>query len=167
MKLFDEKFKNNKIKYISQCFLATMAVLVVLLILDTMSNAAVIAALGASSFIAFTMPHADASRPRFLIGGYLVGTASGALCHYLSTLGALRELLVIPEFANVVFGAAAVGLAIFVMVIINTEHPPAASVALGLVLNECSLMTVAVVLIGIVSLTIIKSVLKPVLINLL
>jgi CBS-domain-containing membrane protein len=60
-----------------------------------------------------------------------------------------------------------VGLAIFVMVLTNTEHPPAAGVALGLVLGECSILTVTVVLVGIVLLSLIKRVLRPVLKNLL
>jgi len=167
MKVFDEKFGRNKVRYILQCILATLAVFIVLLILDVVSNAAIIVALGASSFIVFTMPEAQASRPRFLIGGYLVGIAAGCLCHYLSLVPLLRQLPIIQEFSYVVFGAMSVGLAIFVMVITNTEHPPAASLALGFVLNEFNYRTVIVVLIGIISLVVIKTVLRPVLKNLL
>jgi CBS-domain-containing membrane protein len=167
MKVFNEKFRRNKVRYILQCILATLAVFIVLLVLDAVSNAAIIAALGASSFIVFTMPEAQASRPRFLIGGYLVGIVSGCLCYYLSLVPLLRQLPIIQEFSYVVFGAMSVGLAIFVMVITNTEHPPAASLALGLVLNEFNYRTVIVVLIGIISLAVIKTVLRPVLKNLL
>jgi len=167
MKVFDEKFRSNKVRYVLQCILATLSIFIVLLILDAVSNAAIIAALGASSFIVFTMPEAKASRPRFLIGGYLVGIAAGCLCHYLSLVPLLRQLPIIQEFSYVVFGAMSVGLAIFVMVITNTEHPPAASLALGLVLNEFNYRTVIVVLIGIISLSVIKAVLRPVLKNLL
>jgi len=167
MKVFDEKFKGNKVGYILQCVLATLSVFIVLLILDAVSNAAIIAALGASSFIVFTMPQADRSRPRFLIGGYLVGIAAGCLCHYLSLVPLLRQLPIIQESSYVVFGAISVGLAIFVMVITNTEHPPAASLALGLVLNECNYITIVVSLVGIISLSVMKAVLRPVLKNLL
>ena len=167
MKVFDEKFRGNKARYILQCILATLSVLIVLLSLDAMANAAIIAALGASFFIAFTMPEAQVSRPRFLIGGYLVGIAVGSLCHYLSSVPLLMQLPISQNLSYAVFGAISVGLAIFVMVITNTEHPPAASLALGLVLNECNYMTVGVVLIGIISLSVIKAVLKPVLKNLL
>ena len=66
MKVFDEKFRGNKARYILQCILATLSVLIVLLSLDAMANAVIIAALGASFFIAFTMPEAQVSRPRFL-----------------------------------------------------------------------------------------------------
>jgi hypothetical protein len=53
------------------------------------------------------------------------------------------------------------------MVITDTEHPPAAGLALGLVLDEYNHRTVAVVLIGVMALFIIKTVLGPVLKDLL
>ena len=167
MRVLDEKFKGSKGRYVFQCFLATLSVLAVLLILDVISDAAVIAVLGASSFIAFTMPEAHASRPRFMIGGYLVGIAAGGLCHYLSLAPPLAQLPVFEETSCIVFGALAVGLAIFVMVVTDTEHPPAAGLALGLVLEEYSLTTVVVALVGIVSLSVVKAALKPALKNLL
>jgi len=167
MDLFDTKFLKNKLRYLLQCLLAALSVLVMLLILDALSNAAVIASLGASSFIAFTMPHAQVSRPRFLIGGYVVGVGAGTLCHWLSQLTSPTSLPVLQDQSYVVFAAAAVGLAIFVMVVTNTEHPPAAGVALGLVLGECRPMTVVVVLLGIIVLSILSKLLRPILRNLL
>ena len=61
MRVLDEKFKGNKRRYLVQCILATVSVLAVLLILDVISDTAVIAVLGASSFIVFTCPR---HRPR-------------------------------------------------------------------------------------------------------
>jgi CBS-domain-containing membrane protein len=167
IKLFDDKFKNNKLRYILQCFIATLTVFIVLLILDALSNAVIIASLGASSFIAFTMPHADVSRPRFLIGGYFVGVFIGAGCYYLSQISFLKQIPFYHNVSYIFFGALSVGLTIFIMSVINTEHPPAASLALGLVLNECHPVSIIVVLIGIISLCFIKTILKRFLINLL
>ncbi|MFQ6101476.1 MAG: HPP family protein [Anaerolineae bacterium] len=167
MKVFDERFKDDKARYILQCTLATLSILIVLLILDAMTDAAIIAALGLSSFIAFTMPGAQVSRPRFMTGGYLVGAAAGGFCYYLSLIPSLTQLPIIQEIHYIVFGALAVGLAIFVMVITDTEHPPAAGLALGLVLDEYSHRTVAVVLVGVVTLSLIKAMLRPVLKDLL
>jgi len=107
------------------------------------------------------------SRPRFLIGGYIVGISMGLLCHYLSLLPLLAQLSIIQEFPHVVFGALSVGLTIFVMVITDTEHPPAAGVALALILNELSYMTIFVAMAGIVSLCIIRYLFKSALRNLL
>jgi CBS-domain-containing membrane protein len=39
--------------------------------------------LGLSTFIAFTMPKVEVSKPRIMIGGYIVGIVVGCLCHYL------------------------------------------------------------------------------------
>ena len=165
MNVFDERFRSNKVRYLSQCILATLSVFIVLLFLDAIADVAVIAALGASFFIAFTMPDKQVSKPRFLIGGYLVGIAAGCLCHYLSSVPLLMQLPMIQKSSYVVFCAISVGLAIFVMVITNTEHPPAAGLALGLVLNF-NYMTVVVVLIGIISLSVLKTVLRPTLVDL-
>lgn len=167
MKVFDDRFAKNKARYILQCLLATAAVAAVVLMLNAISNIAVIAALGASFFIAFTMPHADVSRARFLIGGYLVGVVSGTICFWVSQVPAIAACGLVEGYGCVIFGAAAVGAAMFTMVITNTEHPPAASVALGLVLGEWHYLTVVVVLVGIVAVVALKKLLKPVMINLL
>lgn len=167
LNILDEKFKTHKARYVLQCTLATCAVFVVLLVLDVLYDTVIIAALGASSFIAFTMPRAQISRPRFLIGGYLFGIIAGVLCHYLSTWLPLAQWHVVQEFSNELFGALSVGLAIFLMVVTDTEHPPAAGLALGFVLNDWNYFTVIVVVVGIVSLSAIKALLKPVLMDLL
>jgi CBS-domain-containing membrane protein len=137
------------------------------LILEAISNAAVIASLGASSFIAFTMPHAKVSSPRFIIGGHVVSVGAGSLCHWLSRLASLTSLPVLADHSLVVFAAVATGLAMFVMVVTDTEHPPAAGVALGLVVGDCRPITIAVILIGVVVLSVLRTVLKPILKNLL
>ena len=55
----------------------------------------------------------------------------------------------------------------FTMVVTRTEHPPAAALALGLVLNEWSLLTLIVVLSGIIGLSIIKQLIMPALLDLI
>ena len=165
MKLFDAKLAGNKGRYVGQCLLATASAMVVLLVLDVMSNAAIIASLGASCFIAFTMPHGAISSPRYLIGGYVVGLAVGTGCYWLGQAPWLQPWF--PSYHHVIFGALAIGLATFIMVVTNTEHPPAAGVALGLVLQEWSPLTVVVVFVGIVLLWTIKRLLKPLLVDLL
>ena len=165
MQLFDTKLHKHKGRYVGQCLLATASAMVVLLVLDAMSNAAIIASLGASCFIAFTMPHGAISSPRYLVGGYVVGLAVGTGCHWLSRMPLPEGWFLVHH--DVFFGALAIGLATFIMVVTNTEHPPAAGVALGLVVQEWSLLTVVVVFVGIVLLWTIKRLLKPLLVDLL
>lgn len=167
MELIDDKFKDNKMRYVSQSLMAVMAIMLVLIFLDVRTNAATVAALGSSSFIVFTMPHTKASRPRFLIGGYVVAVITGSVCNFLTSFQLVRDFFSAPELIYPLFSALSVGLAIFIMVVTNTEHPPAGGVALGLVLHEYSLVAVAVVLVGILSLSGLRALLRPVLIDLL
>ena len=67
----------------------------------------------------------------------------------------------------VVCGATAISLAMFTMVVTRTEHPPAAALALGLVLNEWNLLTLLVVLLGVIGLSIIKQLVLPALLDLI
>jgi len=170
MRILDRAFRKHVGRYVVQCALATLAVLAILLILDVIQHAVIIASLGASSFIAFTMPHTNAARPRYLVGGYVCGMVSGVAMHALAqavgnpTWG---EWSVDHEMVEGVFGAAAVGLAIFLMVITNTEHPPAGGLALGVVLAQWDALALAVPIVGIVALSLARLGLKPILINLI
>lgn len=168
LKFFDEKFLENKSSYILQCILATISVFWILFVLDIISDGIVIASLGASSFIAFTMPNTQASRLRFLIGGYCVGIFTGTLFNILQY--ASGYFIYLPKDHNssiALFGALAIGCAIFLMVITNTEHPPAAALSLSIVLGGLHLRTIIVALIGITVLCVIKKILGRYLINLL
>lgn len=167
MKIFDEKFLNNKLRYILQCSLAMFSVFILLLFFDVVSHSVTIAALGSSTFIVFTMPKAKTSRPRYLIGGYIVSIAMGLLCYYLPFLPLLDSIFIVHGSSHVIFGALSVGLAIFGMVITNTEHPPAAGLALALILDEWSCVMLVATFTGIVSLSVIKYLFRSILKNLL
>jgi CBS-domain-containing membrane protein len=94
-----------------------------------------------------------------------VGIAAGFLCRSALNLlpAGAREAAV----TYVLLGGLAVGMAIFAMVVTNTEHPPAASIALGLVLNGFEPRVILFIVLGIVSLSVIKLLLRPLLKNLL
>jgi len=153
-------------RYALQCSLATAVVLILLVALDAVTQTVLIAALGASSFIAFAVPRSLVSSPRCIIGGYLVGISVGVL---MSTLNRAFDFpdAVLTHVSLIVFAALATGLAMFLMVVTRTEHPPAAALALGLVLNEWSPLTLLVVISGVVGLSICKRLVLPILMDLL
>lgn len=157
--------KNIK-RYALQCSLAAAVVLILLMVLDAMTQTVLIAALGASVFIAFAVPRSLHSSPRCLIGGYLAGILAGSL---MATLNIAIDFsdVVTAHASMVVFGALATGLAMFLMVVTKTEHPPAAALALGLVLNEWTLLTLVVVIVGVIALSICKQLILPILMDLL
>lgn len=166
LNLDDRLRKENLNRYFLQCGLASVVVLILLLVLDVVTQTVLIAALGASTFIAFAVPRSLHSDPRHMIGGYLAGIAAGCLMGTLHTTINFSDATIAHAFL-IVFGALATGFAMFVMVLTKTEHPPAASLALGLVLNEWDLLTLAVVLAGVVALSICKQLVLPMLMDLL
>jgi len=162
----DRHFRREDFKrYALQCGLAGFVVFILLLVLDAVTQTVLIAALGSSAFIAFAVPRSLHSSPRHMIGGYVVGIFAGAL---MSTFATLIDVSASTDHAiMIVFGAFAISLAMFTMVVTRTEHPPAAALALGLVLNEWNLLTLLVVLTGVVGLSIIKQLILPALLDLI
>jgi len=162
----DRHFRREDFKrYAMQCGLAGFVVFILLLVLDAVTQTVLIAALGASAFIAFAVPRSPHSGPRHMIGGYVVGIFAGSL---MATLKAMIGASAGADHAvMVIFGAIAISLAMFTMVVTRTEHPPAAALALGLVLNEWNLLTLFVVLGGIIGLSIVKQLVLPALLDLI
>jgi CBS-domain-containing membrane protein len=111
--------------YIYQSFLAAVVVFVVLLLL-TIQHAVIIASIGATAFIVFTMPRNICAKPRRVIGGHIVGLVSGSLCALIPHSSTLANISII---------AFAVGISICLMVAIDVEHPPASGTALGVALT--------------------------------
>jgi CBS-domain-containing membrane protein len=158
--------RENFLRFLLQCSLAGLVVLVLLLVLDAVTQTVLIAALGSTAFIAFAIPRSRRSNPRHLIGGYLVGMASGTLMSLLHYQIGEPGTMVFQS-AMVGCGALAISLAMFGMVVMRTEHAPAAALALGLVLNHWDPLTLAVVLIGVTVVSLVKQLILPLLIDLI
>lgn len=167
MRIFDIKVKNNLFKAVFQCVLAMIVMYLLLFFIDFATYPAILASMGATIFIVFTMPDAYVSSPRALIGGYLVGILTGIICSFLYSLDISKMLSITDYQANISLAAFAVGLSIFVMISTDTEHPPASGLALGLVINEWDFLTVVLLIVLILSLTVIKKMLSPFLVDLL
>jgi len=114
--------------YVLQCLLATGTIFMVLAFL-TMERAVIVASIGATTFIVFAMPNNLTAQPRNVIGGHLVGLVCGTLCVLLPAWRHPYELLMY---------SLAVGLSMFVMVVTDTEHPPASGTALGVAIGGFS-----------------------------
>ncbi len=165
-RLIDSKYRRNKFRYFAQSLGMTLTILTVLLLLDSVQQTVLIASLGASAFIAFAVPRSYASRPRALLGGYLVGTILG--CSYSLLAAWLANWLSVDlHTLQIVGGALATGCSFFIMVLTDTEHPPAAALSLGYVLNPWDIGTVLVVLFGILALSTVKEIARPRMMDLL
>lgn len=136
-----EEFRRYWKHFVLQSLLATGSVFLILVILG-LQEAVIIASLGATTFVVFAIPKNFTARPRNVIGGHTVGLVCGFV-------GAgVLQLFPSPEnmFTQSAIFAVAIGLAIFVMVVIDAEHPPAAGTALAVALEGFSLHTAGGVL---------------------
>ena len=137
----DEEFKHHPFRYLLQSAIAGVVTMAFLSLLDILTYTGLVAALGATTFLIFTMPHKVSARPRYVLGGYIMGALAGVLTRF-----AFAADGILPLGSIFALGAIAVGLATLFMVTTNTEHPPAAGMALGLVLQPWDYKTVAYVL---------------------
>ncbi len=143
--------------YISRSYYTCISFL---FFLDVLNETAIITALGASAFIVFTMPHQYSSDSRRLLGGYLVGLASGFIFYLFSISEFINNLGVSNTTTLVILGTTAVGLAIFIMAVTNTEHAPSAGIALGLVINKWDYLTIIYIIIAVIWMLAVKLILK-------
>jgi len=93
--------------------------------------------------------------------------AAGSLIAVVMALPALSPALEDSRLLFDSLAALTVGLSIAVMVVADAEHPPAAGAALGLVVQGWTLSSVGVILIGAVTLSLMRVALRPRLVNLL
>lgn len=156
--MLDKKFRANWHSYVFQSLLAVLALIAILYFLDIMTHAAIVAALGASAFIIFAMPRSATAQPRNVIGGHIMGLIAGSSCYFALLYPPLG---LSEKFIYIVAAALSVGLAILLMVITDTEHPPAAATALGIVAYGWSMWTVLFVLIFAVALLLARFLLRP------
>ncbi len=147
--LIDRKFMENPMPFVVQSTLAGLMIAIILLVLNVVTETALIAALASSAFIAFTMPHSYFAKPRSLLGGYFVSSTIGIICDMISSHSHVIGAFHGAEAATIALAAFSVALSIFIMVITDTEHAPAAGLALGFVLNPWNMVTIVLILFSI------------------
>ena len=160
MQIIDKSFLRTPKSYIMQSLLATVVLAIILYFVELFTHAAIVASLGASTFIVFAMPHSITAQPRRLIGGHVVGLLSDTFCYYTFLTGPAGKLIASWEFTTLCVYALGVGLSVFLMAVTNTEHPPAASTALGVVVHAWSYPVVIFVLTFAICLALIRRVLR-------
>ena len=152
--------------YVVQATLASLALLAILLIEKGVSDGIIVVTIASSTATVFVVPHSIASSPRRVVGGHvfsvLVGLVLwGGLDLLTGDAGSASNLQID------VFGAAAVGLSVLVMATTNTEHPPAAGTAFGIMVVGLSFTFIAFILSAAVILSIVRLMLRDRLQNLL
>jgi len=145
-----KEFRTFWKNYVFQSLFATLAIFIVLLFLS-LQHAVIIASIGATTFIVFAMPKNITAQPRNVVGGHLVGLTCGSLCALIPHQTFLHSILIY---------SLAVGLSIFIMVVTDTEHPPASGTALGVAMRGFSPDVIIAVVTSVTVLALIHHLLK-------
>ena len=160
------EFRAHWKNYVFQSLLATIAVFIIFWALGV-REAVIIASLGATSFVIFALPHSLMAKPRNVIGGHIVGLVCGVVGAILADFVPDMTGLSPGQFAiacnnagHAAAYAVSVGLAIFIMVVIDTEHAPAAGTALGIAINGFSINIAATVMLFAVLMVLIRRLLR-------
>ncbi|WP_040278778.1 HPP family protein [Psychroserpens damuponensis] len=120
-----------------------LAISAVALLTTYTGNPFLMAPFGATCVLAFGVPNSPLAQPRNIIGGHIVATLVGLICLYL--LG--------NEWYSLALG---VGLAISIMQLTGTTHPPAGADPIVVILGAKTLIFVVnPVLVGALVITII------------
>jgi len=131
--------------YVLQSLVASLSIFIVLLFLTT-QEAVIVASIGATTFIVFAMPKSITAKPRNVIGGHIAGIIAGSLCALIPHQLLLQSIAVY---------SLSVGFSMFIMVVTDTEHPPASGTALGFAISGFSLDVTATMVASVVVLSLI------------
>ena len=117
------------------------------------NNPVVIASIGSTAFIVFSMPNSITAQPRRIIGGHLVG-------FFVGSCFAIFPFMHVTLFTALWY-ALSVGITLFIMVVMDFEHPPAAGTALGMTLVGYTSSSAVAIIISVFILAFIGYVAKP------
>ena len=140
VELYDVRFFRFHKDYLWQSGLAVITILGVLLLMDSVADAALAAGLGSSAVIVFVHPTSRSASLRNLIGGHVLGLLVGTLASFLLfQSGWLPVAAELSHWAADIIAAGVLGVVIVLMAATDTEHPPAAATALGFALQSLAL----------------------------
>ena len=116
--IFSKKLKERWVNYVWQSAAAGLLTTIVLYVCFELVALIILAGVGSTFFTIFALPGNRTASIRNILGSYMICIVVGIFCYYIYS----------PSLS----AGTAIGLSTFLMVITDTEHPPAAGVALGL-----------------------------------
>ena len=156
----DPQFRRQPRHYFVQGGLATIGMFAVLLFVDSFSDAALVAALGASVVIIFVHPTSKLGAPRALVGGHLLGLLVGSVFSMILFAPPVSGILEGVDALRDLALAASVGAMIVLMAITDTDHPPAAGTVLGMSTRVFDPSIFAIIIGAVIVLAVMKRILR-------
>ena len=144
--LVDPGFAHHPRRYLVQASAAVLAMMVILAFTDSISDAALAAALGSSVIIVFVHPSSRSAAVRSICGGHMLALGIGSACSFLFFTSPVADRLTAAPLLPEVGLAISIGALILSMALTDTEHPPAAGTVLALAVRPWNLETVIVII---------------------
>ena len=157
----DPGFAGAPLRFAMQAILATFVMLGALMFAHSLSSAAIAAGLASSCVGIFLMPSNRTVSIRSVVGGHTVALVLGSALSVLLFFGPVEVFLSDMDVLRNFSYALAVGIAVLMMAITNTEHPPAAGTAIGMAAREFDILIFLSIVGAVVMLAIIKLALRP------
>ena len=158
--LLDPKFRRHYRAYLFQALLATLAMAGILLFVDSLSTAALAAGLGSSVVGIFINPSGVTARLRAVVGGHTMALLIGSVFSFVLFTGSTEPFIAAHSQYLDLAMALSVGLLMLVMAVTDTEHPPAAGIAIGMTGREWTPEVFGAILGALALLAVIKLVLR-------
>ena len=157
----DPGFAGAPLRFAVQAVLATVVMLAILTFVNSLSTAAIAAGLASSVVGIFINPSNRTSRIRSVVGGHGVALVLGSIFTLILYLDPVETYLVDMEHLRNLSYAFTVGVAVLLMAITNTEHPPAAATAIGMASREFDIFVFFSIIGAVFVLAVIKLALRP------
>ena len=152
--LVNPHLKRHWGRYLAQTVLAVFAMLIVLLFIDSVADAALVAGLGSTVVTAFLHPKDHYGRLRAIVGGHGCGLMVGSVLALVFINYELIDSSIL--YFDILIMAVAVGGTILAMGLTDTEHPPAAGIALGMAARPWEISVFVYILIAVLILALIR-----------
>ena len=165
--VLDQYIHSKWSHYIFQCGLAAVSLIFILLIGDTLLRAAIVVGVASSAFTVFVVPDSVAATPRKVIGGHFAAIIIAMIIISLLSVFGVDGYGGGSRLVVDIAAAMSVGIGIIVMVVTNTEHPPAAGTSLGLIIHSSDWTSIVFIIGSVVLLSVIRMALRGRMINLL
>ncbi len=165
--LYNVQFFRLRSRYLLQATVATLVMLGVLLLVDSIADAVLAAGLGSSAVIVFVHPNSSSAALRHLVGGHILGLAVGALASFiLFHAGWVPAADGTQHLIANVAAAGTLGIVILLMSATDTEHPPAAATGLGFALQSLEITLVLLFIAAVLILAVSKLIFRRALLDL-
>ena len=127
--IISKNLRRNWVNYVWQSSVAGLFIFLIFFVFSELIGVVVLASIGSTFFTVFALPNNRTAQPRNVIGSHVVCILIGLAC---------CPIISISLGAGIAVGASA-----FFMVITDTEHPPAAGIALGLALTQSTTLALS------------------------